>query len=169
MRPSLPTVRLRAPGPAERALALDLIMAFHAEEADPLSAETAGRALDLILAGDPLVRLWLVEAGGEVVGYVCLGLGFSIEIGGRDFWIDDLYVRPDRRGRGVGTAALARVEAASRVLGARRLCLEVRHGNEAAGRLYERSGYVAHARSLMSKPLEAGPAPPDGASVDVDQ
>ncbi len=153
VREPLPRVSLRRPKPNERTLVQALVAAFHVEETSPLAPEILSDALSLILEGDPLVRFWLIEDESEVVGYVCLGLGFSIEVGGRDFWIDDLYVRADRRGRGVGAAALTLVEAASRALGARRLCLEIRGDNDAAGRLYERCGYIAHDRSLMSKML----------------
>jgi len=55
--------------------------------------------------------------------------------------INNLAVRGDFRGQGVGKTLLERVliEAASR--GARRATLEVRRSNEAARRLYERLGF----------------------------
>ena len=59
--------------------------------------------------------------------------------------IKRMYVEPDQRGRGVGRAVLARLEAAARQLGARRLVLE---------RLTRQ---IAIARQV----LEPGPARPE--------
>ena len=40
------------------------------------------------------------------VGYLVLTLGYSLEYGGRDAFIDEVYIRSSYRGRGIGTAAL---------------------------------------------------------------
>ena len=44
------------------------------------------------------------------VGYVVVTLGFSLESGGRDGFIDELYIAPAARGRGIGAKVLALVE-----------------------------------------------------------
>jgi ribosomal-protein-alanine N-acetyltransferase len=65
-------------------------------------------------------------------------------------------VRPQFRGRGIGTALLHHVLAEARQLGARRATLEVRASNEAARRLYERLGFYVAAvrRNYYSHPVE---------------
>ena len=67
-------------------------------------------------------------AGGRerlAIGYLVLTIGYSLERGGRDAFIDELYVRAERRGRGLGALAVATAEAAARRLGVRAVHLEV--------------------------------------------
>jgi ribosomal-protein-alanine N-acetyltransferase len=61
--------------------------------------------------------------------------------------INNVAVRPELRGRGMGTALMRRVFREGASLGARRATLEVRASNEGALRLYVRLGfYVAGTR-----------------------
>jgi putative acetyltransferase len=53
-----------------------------------------------------------------------------------------MYVEPDQRGRGVGWAVLAGLEAAAKRLGVRRLVLETGIYQDAALALYRRAGFT---------------------------
>jgi len=53
-----------------------------------------------------------------------------------------MYVEPDQRGKGVGRAVLAGLEAAARRLGVRRLVLETGIYQDAALALYRRAGFT---------------------------
>ncbi|HEY6362494.1 MAG TPA: ribosomal protein S18-alanine N-acetyltransferase [Vicinamibacterales bacterium] len=70
--------------------------------------------------------------------------------------INNVAMRPQFRGRGIGTALLLHVLTEARNLGARRATLEVRASNEGARRLYDRLGfYVAGTRrNYYSNPVE---------------
>ena len=131
---------------------LALAEAFHAEDGHALDEGGRG-ALAAIAAGEPLARAWLFELEGRAVGYGVLTLGFSVEYGGRDGFLDDFYLAPDARGRGLGRQALAFLEAEARALGIRVLHLEVEAGNGRAETLYRRSGFRDNGRRLMSKRL----------------
>jgi [ribosomal protein S18]-alanine N-acetyltransferase len=87
----------------------------------------------------------------------CLVAGFCA------FWlvfdeihINNLAIRPQFRGHGMGTALLHHILAEARQLGAHRATLEVRASNEAARRLYERLGFYVAAtrRNYYSHPVE---------------
>jgi ribosomal-protein-alanine N-acetyltransferase len=56
--------------------------------------------------------------------------------------INNLAVRPELRGRGLGAALIDHVLREGARLGARRATLEVRRSNEPARRLYERAGFT---------------------------
>jgi ribosomal protein S18 acetylase RimI-like enzyme len=131
---------------------LALARAFHAEDGHALSHAGAG-ALAAVAGGEPLARCWLVRQAGMVVGYVVLSLGFSIEHGGRDGFIDDLYVVPAVRGIGIGRALLAFAVAEATKLGIRMLHLEVEPDNQRAYGLYRRHGFAESGRRLMSRRL----------------
>ena len=70
--------------------------------------------------------------------------------------INNVAVRPQFRGVGIGTALLQRALHEGKQLGARRATLEVRASNEAARRLYERLGFYVAAtrRNYYTKPVE---------------
>lgn len=136
----------------DRATLLTLLKAYRAEDQQPMGAAVE-HALDLALAGDPRVHIYLIEEHATAIGYVAITLGFSIETGGTDALVDELYVARAAQGRGIGTRALEFAQDVCRTLGAKRACLEVEHHNPRAQALYTRLGFSAHTRSLMSKLL----------------
>jgi GNAT superfamily N-acetyltransferase len=97
---------------------------------------------------------WIARAGDEVVGYGVLCCGFSLEYGGRDAFVDELFVRPGWRDRGIGGLLLDAMEVSCRDRGIAALHLEVDDDNPDGKRLYLRRGFVDHARHLMTKRLD---------------
>lgn len=117
----------------------------------PFDEQKALVALDGILRDPSLGRVWMIAEGEMPIGYVVLTLGYSLEYGGRDGFIDELYLAASHRGRGIGTRAIKTVEDACRELGVKALHLEVERGNEAGQGLYRKMGFVEHGRYLMTK------------------
>lgn len=137
-------------GPGDRAALEPLVRAYYAEDGLAFDEQRQGAALTAVLDGDPLCLAWLVRIADATVGYVVLTLGFSLESGGRDGVIDELFVAPSVRGRGIGAKVLALIDQEARARDLKRLYLEVGHDNPARG-LYRRAGFVDHRRYLMSK------------------
>jgi GNAT superfamily N-acetyltransferase len=156
-RPSYQQVMPSAAWSFRRATVADVdalrifIPAFHNEDGHPIGDAILERSLSGVARGEPLLHVWMIESGDEAIGYVALALGYSIEVGGLDAFLDEIYVEPKHRGRGIGKAALTFVEQASKRLNVRRLCLEVETSNPKAQKLYADQGYVDHSRHLMSK------------------
>ncbi|MCW5748873.1 MAG: GNAT family N-acetyltransferase [Alphaproteobacteria bacterium] len=138
--------------PQDEAALLAMARAFHAEDGHALSA-AGERAVRAVCAGDAMARAWFLCEGGVRVGYAVLSLGFSIEHGGRDGFIDDLYLLPQARGRGLGRAAIDSLERIAAGHGVQALHLEVESNNARAAALYHRRGYRGTGRGLMSKRL----------------
>jgi ribosomal protein S18 acetylase RimI-like enzyme len=128
---------------------LELQQRFYANEGYPYDRATMERGMRELIASDSLGRL--LAFGDPIVGYLVLTFGFSLEFGGRDAFVDELYVDNASRGQGLGTLALQVAEDACREAGIGALHLEVEHVNARARALYERSGYKAHDRHLMTK------------------
>jgi len=95
--------------------------------------------------------IWLLKLGEEPVGYMVLTFGFSLEFGGRDALLDELFVAETYRGLGLGKQALNFAFDHCRKHGIRALHLEVFTGNDAAAAIYARSGFQRDNRSLMTK------------------
>jgi ribosomal protein S18 acetylase RimI-like enzyme len=139
-------------GAGDRAALEVMVRAYYAEDGLAFDEERQGAALAALLDGDPLGLAWLVRLGDAIVGYVVVTLGFSLESGGRDGFIDELFIVPAARAQGIGAKVLALVEREARTRNLQRLYLEVGHDNPARG-LYRRAGFVDHQRYLMSKSL----------------
>ncbi len=105
------------------------------------------------LLGDPGVGgVWLVERGGVSIGYAIVTFGYDLEFGGRDAVLTELWIDPEARGGGAGGAALELLAPALRAHGVHALHLQVRPENPAR-RLYERLGFVASPRVVMTRRL----------------
>ena len=126
------------------------VRAYYLEDGHMFREDRQPAALAALVAAEPLCRSWLIRLEARPVGYVVLALTFSVEAGGREACVDELYLVPEVRNQGLGSRALALVEAEARDLGVRRIFLEVQRGNRVIG-LYRRAGYVDHDRFLMSK------------------
>ena len=110
-------------------------------------ARTALETAAAALIGDPrLGRIFVAEIGGRIVGVAAMSWSFSLEHGGRAAWLDELYVVPEHRGGGFGTALLEVARAAARAGGALAMDLEVEAGHERVSSLYERHGFSRHQR-----------------------
>lgn len=146
------TVRLAPVTATDLPLLERLVRAYCAEDRHAFDEDRQPAALAALAAGEPFGHGWLVELAERRIGYVVLSWSFSIEAGGREACVDELYLVPEARNRGLGSRVLELVEAEARAFGARRIFLEVERHNRAIG-LYHRAGYVDHDRFLMSKPL----------------
>ncbi len=119
----------------------------------PFDEQTAKSAVRELLDRCDLGRAWLIRSEERPVGYVFLTFGFILEFGGRDAFIDEVYLIPGHRGKGIGALTLAFIEDQARALGLRALRLEVSKGNVRALGLYQKAGFQVHDRLLMTKPL----------------
>ena len=112
---------------------------------------SARAALTQLLADESCGVAHLILLGGEVAGYLVLTFGFSLEFGGRDAFVDELFVKDEFRGHGAGKAALGFAAEVCRARGVRALHLEVKRANEAAQGIYRKAGFVDHDRYLLTK------------------
>ena len=96
-------------------------------------------------------HIYVVRVPGcEVAGFCAFWLVVD------EIHINNVAIRPQFRGQGLGTALLTHVLAEGRRLGARRATLEVRASNVDARRLYERLGFAVAGvrRGYYSNPVE---------------
>jgi GNAT superfamily N-acetyltransferase len=150
------TIQVEIADPTSARTVLDLMERFYAEEGYPFDREKARAALEPFLATPVLGRAWLYRDGDVAVGYFVLTLGWSLEYGGRDAFVDELFVSPSHRGRGLGRRALDVMGEACRELGVRALHLEVEKDNSPATELYRRWGFEDHDRRMMTRRFEQG-------------
>ena len=92
------------------------------------------------------------NAHGTAAGYALVTFAYFNEAGGLVLWIEEIYVRPAWRGRGIGREVLTFLEDAYRGE-AVRIRLEVESSNEGALRLYRALGFEKLEYLQMYKPL----------------
>ncbi len=92
-----------------------------------------------------LVAAW---SSGGLVGFVQMYPTFSSIGTHRSFVLNDLYVAPEARRRGVAQSLMAHAAQAGRALGASSLSLSTARDNRAAQALYESLGWERDAAFL---------------------
>ena len=112
---------------------------FYGQPSDPAGAETFLR--ERIRLQDS-VLFAAVDGTGRWAGFVQLYPTFSSISMQRSLILNDLYVRPDDRGRGVAQALLDRAKTFAASIGARGLELATGFDNVRAQRLYEKNGFA---------------------------
>lgn len=127
---------------------------YYEEDGYPFDEADARDAVSRLVREGHLGRLWVAEVAGEVVGYLAVTLGFSLEYRGRDAFIDELFISEGFRGQGLGQEAMQISEAYCRDAGVKALHLEVEHHRERARALYAQAGFESHERHLMTKRLD---------------
>jgi ribosomal protein S18 acetylase RimI-like enzyme len=130
-----------------------MVKDFWVFEQIPFSSQTALRVWHKVWTQPEFVRGWLLEVQSEVVGYVVLTFGFSLEYGGLDAYVDELFVKPEYRGRGFASQALGFLTLECQKLKVVALHLEVDSTNKTAKKLYAKTGFQPTGRELLNKVL----------------
>ncbi|MCA0994695.1 GNAT family N-acetyltransferase [Alloyangia pacifica] len=140
---------LHLAGPDDLERLLPMVASFQTERAgqqpdeDHLSA-----ALTPLLDGAPQGAIWLIGPRKAPVGYVVAAFGWSVESGGLTATLDQIYVRPAVRRRGMGSEALFQLTQALRQGGVTALQMEVSASDEPLlrfcrrARLQDRDGAI---------------------------
>lgn len=133
------SLHLAGEGDADKLL--PLVAGFHAEMGFDTDAEAQAAAVAPLLAGSPHGAIWLIGPRRAPVGYIVITFGWSVEFGGLDAFVDELYIRPAVRGRGMGAEALNGIAKAMKDAGVRALHLEAARDDEVLQRFYSRARF----------------------------
>ena len=107
-------VVVRAGRPSDGADVADMANALNREMGltnDPFTAETVARDG---FGEDPAFSLLIAEAEGDSIGYALFTEGYNTDFAARGLWLDDIYVAPPYRSRGIGRKLMAAVAATAR-------------------------------------------------------
>jgi ribosomal protein S18 acetylase RimI-like enzyme len=141
----------RPAAPSDADALVEMMRALYEHDRTPFDEPAHRAALAQLFADDSYGVVYLLLSGGAAAGYVVVTFGFSLEFRGRDAFIDELFVRGEFRGRGLGASALRFAEGVCRERGVRALHLEVERANAGAQSVYRRAGFKDHDRYLLTK------------------
>lgn len=133
---------------------LPLVAAFHEHQGFNTSPEHQHDAVLPLLEGIPHGAIWLIGPRRAPVGYVAVSFGWSVQHGGMDAIVDEVFVRSAVRKRGMGSDAINGLAKALKEGGIKALHLETDQNDETLTRFFQRckfatrEGYACMSREL---------------------
>ncbi len=102
------------------------------------SEEIFRRDVEQCLSDSPYLEGYVFADGERAAGYSMIAKSFSTEFGKQCIWIEDLYLKPEYRGTGIGTQFLSFIKEkyADSIFR-----LEVEAENERAVHVYRKNGF----------------------------
>ncbi|MDZ7790543.1 MAG: GNAT family N-acetyltransferase [Xanthomonadales bacterium] len=139
-------LELRTARPGDELLLLDLIreLAEYERLAHEVEA-TPGDISESLFGGGAVAEAVIAEWAGRAVGFALFFRNFSTFVGRPGLYLEDLYVRDDHRGKGIGKALLLHLAGIARDRNYGRMEWSVLDWNEPAIEFY---------RKLGAKPME---------------
>jgi GNAT superfamily N-acetyltransferase len=132
-----------------------LLVAQLREHAIPCREEHVANSLRGILTHADQGMVLVATSDRTLVGVAYVSFARPLEHEGEVAWLEELYVAPEHRDRGLGTRLLQQVAARVDARGCVSLELEVKRGHERVLSLYEREGFRDLTRKHLAKPLRA--------------
>jgi len=117
------------------------------------NAVVVHHALIQLLSEEAIGRVWLIQDQSQTIGYVIISFSYSLEYGGRDAFIDEIYIRPAYQGQGIGKQTIKFIEEVCISHNVQALHLEVERENTSAQNFYHQVGFQDSDRYLMTKKL----------------
>ncbi|MEM8631139.1 MAG: GNAT family N-acetyltransferase [Pseudomonadota bacterium] len=135
------TASLHLAGPDDTDRVMSLVRSHHADAALELSEEMRRDGVEPLLAGSALGAIYLVGPRSAPAGYIALTFSWSIAHGGMTATIDEFFMRPPVRGRGLGSEALTALRPVLVEVGLRALYLDLRLPTDRAQSLAGKWGF----------------------------
>lgn len=102
------------------------------------SEEIFNSDIDNCVGECPFVEGYIFEGEQGIQGYAMVAKSFSTEFGKPCIWIEDLYIKPEYRGLGIGSSFFAFIE---KKYAGSLFRLEVEEENERAIKTYTKNGF----------------------------
>lgn len=90
------------------------------------------------IGNNPFIELYILEHEGIIAGYAAIAVTYTTEGGGKTLWLDELYVKEQFRGKGLGRSVIEYLKSDDTV---KRIRLEITPSNSDAERLYKALGF----------------------------
>lgn len=120
---------------------LELVQCLaHFEELPPPDPEACERLLRDAFSAPPRYQLWVADQGDAIVAYAAWFLTYSTFLARPTLYLEDLFVSPEARRRGVATAMMDALKREAQRLECGRFEWSVLDWNDGAQALYRRLG-----------------------------
>jgi len=130
---------------------LSMMEEFYAIDNYPFSKKQTGENMLPFISNPDLGRLWIIVTDGSILGYLVFTFGYSFEHGGRFGLLDEFFLKPAFRQKGIGKLVMDFINEEAQKLGIGVIILEVEKHNAAGVKLYSEKGYKDNSRLLLTK------------------
>ena len=135
------TAKIRDATISDVPIILHLIRDLATYERAPNDVVATEQGLREVLFGpDPSAKVVLIFEGEEAIGFAVYFFNFSTWLGRPGLYLEDLFVKPETRGRGYGRALLVHLAKIARDHGCGRMEWAVLDWNEPAIQFYRKLG-----------------------------
>ena len=128
---------------------VSMMQDFYAIDNYPIDPAVSKSLLMEFLENESLGKGWLILNDAELIGYVILTFVFSFEYKGRIAFLDELYISPAGRGKGIGKQTVDFIREQALDLSINVIYLEIEGHNTIAQNLYLSKDFTVHNRKLM--------------------
>lgn len=132
---------------------LDMMRVFYASSAvlSNGSEEIFESDIENCVNKCPYLEGYIFQEEDRILGYAMVAKSFSTEFGRPCIWIEDLYMKEECRGKGIGTKFLTYIE---QKYPGTVMRLEAEEENQRAIRVYEKCGYEVLPYMEMKKEVQ---------------
>jgi GNAT superfamily N-acetyltransferase len=111
-------------------------------EWDEADMARARRATGPLVQGGSEGAVWLIGPIRAPLGYAIVTFGWSLPLAGREGWVEDVFIRPNVRKRGIGTEVLHAISVSLRQGGLKALHVRLPGTAPAAEHFFGGAGFA---------------------------
>jgi ribosomal protein S18 acetylase RimI-like enzyme len=108
-------------------------------------------AIENLIRNKSIGILWMILANNTSIGYCCIAFSYTLENYGRDCFLDELYIKPEYRSKGIGSMVMKLIEDYMVRLELKAIHLYVNNTNTDAYKYYIKHGFHKHEASYMTR------------------
>lgn len=108
-------------------------------------------AIRQMLSDETLGFFLIAKENKHSLGFAAISFAWTLEHGGKTAWLDELYVLPEHRGAGIGSAIIDQLLIEAKEKGCLAVDLEVESDHRRAENLYMRKGFQKLDRSRWAQ------------------
>ena len=132
---------------------LDFMIDYYEIEGVEFDGVKSKGTLEDFITDGTFGSLCIIHKSNEPIGYFCLAFNFTLENYGKDCFLDEIYIKPNFRNRGIGSEVMRYIENYLNGNGFKAIHLIVHDDNPKAFKYYLKNGFRKHKASFLTKLL----------------
>ena len=130
---------------------LDFMKEYCKIERIEFHKERSRKAVIELLTHEDIGSIWIIKFKNVTIGYYCLAYNFSLDIGGRDCFLDEIYIDPSFRQKGIGTEVMKLIVKYLKSMKCKGIHLLVYDFNKPAFEFYCKNGFIKQDGMFMTR------------------
>lgn len=132
---------------------LRFMKAYYKIERKEFHEEKSRSAITYLLMNEDIGSLWIIKHNSVAIGYYCLAYNYSLDIAGRDCFLDEIYIDTAYRGKGIGTEIMNHIITYLKKMKFKGMHLLVYNYNKPAYEFYCKNGFVEQDGKFLTRDI----------------